>query len=987
MPEHTYQPTTGVPSGAAETAAAIAFNKDIEQEVSHIPGAYPKDEPSTSKLASTRAASTATAGASGPASGASTSVGSGLTSTRDDFAAPPSTLTTKDSPADRDAEYGEAEKTKIPGQAATAPATVGTATTSPDDGSSQTEEPSTFGKILGAVGLGSVAAGVSAALSGSGEEEKPKTLTDHPEQPTTTTGVDSYTAPTKSGPSPPFHRKESIPTTAYPQGESSPAPISPPVGGTKKPTTTTGVDTYTTSTRSGPSPSHYRKESIPTTAYPHGETSPTPINPPVGGTAVAADASEVPDSHIGRNVGLAAAGVGAAAVGAHEYNESRSQPEDGLGRSSGSATIHSLITSEGPSAPSQQTSGMRENFDFPSSTAAASSQPAPLYARQSGSIEPEHESREYSRAGTAAGTGIGAGAAAFGAHEYSESKTQPEDTLGYTGVSNTSGYSTTSNAPFASSQQAPGYRQGLEERPRETTSYVEPSTMQTQPFTTAEAEAEPRGYGKAATAADIGAGAGAAGVYALERNNEPDTGDLSRGKPFSTTPATRQAEPYPASEEAVPSAYYQPAVSTKDRTMTEHSALPTTRQEPAASAKDINASKPAPAAIPASEKETKTAHPEKNESNTDRNAAVAGAAGVGAGAYGIHEYNEHEAEQEAARAEAQRQKDIAEQEAARQRQFEKDQKAAEKRAAKEEKVEKQHQKALEKEEKKHQKELEKDQKEETKHQNEFEREQNEREERERLEAAEAERRRHEKEAAGVAAVGTGAAGTAAYAAHEKETTPKTSQDTDRNRLHKDPPQKKPGILKRIFKRRANKDTGVDEDYSTDEEDEPHHDTHLAGAGAVGGAGGAAGTAAAAHESHKPTDAGTDYEGGQGTRFLKPSYNPLHKDDFAPGTAETPIADNLAQERQGYHPSAGTTGVNDSVTSSSRYPAGENTSAIPYEPKKDPEAGKHLDELEQQQQHHQPERQGGLAHRFIDQLKPLPDPNKAAEQHGQEYQRY
>ncbi|KAI1620478.1 hypothetical protein EDD37DRAFT_152890 [Exophiala viscosa] len=327
------------------------------------------------------------------------------------------------------------------------------------------------------------------------------------------------------------------------------------------------------------------------------------------------------------------------------------------------------------------------------------------------------------------------------------------------------------------------------------------------------------------------------------------------------------------------------------------------REEPTTSTRDTRT------AAPASEKATsrqQATEPEKEQRHTGRDAALAGAAGAGAGALGEHDYSKQEAE----KAEAQRQKDLAEQEAARQKQYEKDQKAAEKQAHKEEKqhakLEKKIEKEHKKDEKQHHKELEKEEKH---HQKE-------------VAAAESEQhKRHEKEAAGAAAVGTGAAaygvhehnkkqdasqlsrdehgfrepatagavGTGAYPSGEHGRGV-TSEDSDRNRLHKDPPQqKKQGILSRIFKRRKNKDTGEDEDYSTDEEDTTHHHRGAEAAAVGAGAGGAGLAAADADRHHERNAAGdttasagqstgqTSYEAQSGG-LQKPSYNPFSKQD-------------------------------------------------------------------------------------------------------------
>ncbi|KAJ4525377.1 hypothetical protein HRR90_003969 [Exophiala dermatitidis] len=1125
MPEHSsYQPVAGVPPGAAETAASRAFNKanerdqtkdtvkdkDIEQTVSHIPGAFPTDEHPT-PIEET-AGATATGSTRATDTG-SRPYGSGISagpSAQDTSVPAPSTLTTTASPSTRDTGYGQAEGTKVPDRATTS--TIPTST-SADNASSQPESSGTFDRILGAVGLGGTAAAISSALPGTGEEKESRSVSDYPEQPTTTTGVDSYTAPTRSG-----DVADKPATTTGVDSYNAPTRSG---NDWNQPTTTTGVDTYTTPlhssgvserlgaatgaaastgrTPSGPTPSHYRKESIPTTAYPQGQDSPAPINPPVGGTAVAADEEDRQD-HGGHRGGLAAAGAGiglaAGGVAAHEYEHGRSQPEEhgrsqheeyGRSQPSGSATFYSLTTSDTPSQPAQPTSSLSRPIQEDTSGYEAYKHPSNISPQPYASTDPQKDSTGYGAAATTAGLGVGAGTAAAAIHDYQDSGRQSAGALPYRNAPAASQSTASSDVPFASSQHAQGLSRDIDENPAARSGFSQTPTDLRQPIT-AEHTDDSRGYGRTAAAAGVGAGVGAAGAYALQHKDEPETGDLSGGKAYPTSQTTVEDQPMVATE---PAAVPEPVPSAGDRTAQQVPvAAAATHQDPRRSnegtdrggpvpattsynepARDSTTTKPTPGAVQSSEKSTKTEQvlkPEKEDRHTGRDAALAGAAGAGAAAYGAHEYNEHQAEQEAARAaEAKRQQDIAEQEEARRRQFEKDQKAAEKRAAKEEKAEKKHEKAVEKEQKQHEKDLAKEEKEERKHQKELakeekkqekelekeqkekekaaaaaalaekeRRQQYEREERERFEAAEAERKRREKEAAGAAAIGTGAAaGTAAYAAHDKEqqpgeTTPRSSRETDRNRLHKDPPQeKKPGILKRIFKRRKNKDTGLEEEYSTDEEEEPRHSSHSGRTGAAVGAGagvGAATAAAAAHEHHRDEGAA-----GEGILPQKPSYNPLHKDETIPlVSTDTPIADNLASERQAHQASGTTgrtaTGVNEPVSSSTgTYPAGTHsgtgydtgptaadtaaaatvpgsaghdttardygnttgtttTTGLPYDPKHDPEASRHLQEVEQQaHQQHGEHHQGGFLHRVIDQLKPLPEPDEIAREHGHE----
>ncbi|KIW40651.1 hypothetical protein, variant 1 [Exophiala oligosperma] len=927
MPEHMYGSSgTGVPEGAAGTAASLAFNKDRQQSTSQIPGAFPKDE--SSPHDSTRAASAATSGftgsgttrdpygsrgleaASGGAAGTggSSSLGQGVSAaaagvatenalsrggtTHDATTIAPSGLTSTTSPADRSAGFGAAEKTKVPDETAT--------------GSNQG---GTFGKILGAMGLGAAAGGATAAATRGRENEKPDAVSGTPDQPTTTTGVSSYTAPT-----------ESTPSTAATQP-----------------------------------PTHYRKESIPTSAYPAGQDSPAPINPPVGGTAAAVNEREHKD-HTGRNAGLAAAGVGAGALGAHELGKHRSEPGEINEYSIGSSAQNT--TPAAPYAPATST-GTERGMAQGQTTATPYNDSTP-----------ESDSKGYGK--TAAAAGLGAGAAGAGAYALGHERNKPETgdlraEKPYTSSeSATQPPATTSQLPVREKQAGPATTSTSGEYPTEHTP-----------------AADDRRTGRnAALAGAAGAGAGAYGAHEYNKHRAAEDPSVGRQGPTTSTKDTKIAPVAASSQPAVerstrndPTAAPEQDKSHAGRDAALAGAAGTgagaygaheynkhhaeqdpsaARQVPTTSTKDTSAArndtKATPIAAssgPTSDKAARTdpAAPEQGESHTGRDAALAGAAGAGAGAYGAHEYSKHEVGQDAANAEARRQKDLAEQEAARQKQFEKDQKAAEKQAHKEEKQhqkelakehkaqekaaakeEKEHQKGLEKEEKKHDKELAAGEAEHERHPK------KEEQPGAGVEAEEAERhRRREKEAAAAAAVGgTGAA--AAYGAHEHDQKSDAQKqheqesldtaygigkqsagsqggrpavvadDGGHNVLHKDPPheEKKPNIFKRIFKRRKNKDTGEEEEYSTDDdEDHGHgHDGRHAAEAGVLGAGAGAGVAGAETSRHEPGSTtsristeqhhGSSYEEQSGG-LQKPSYNPFSK--------QSPTSANYGQQQQ------------------------------------------------------------------------------------------
>lgn len=960
---------------------------------SQIPGAFPKDASSPGD--STRAASAATSGftgsgatqdpygsrgleaASGGAAGtggssglgqgisavaAGTATGSSLAhgSTHDATTIAPSGLTSTSSPADRSADYGAAGKAKGLDEAAYGQ------TSSTDPAATGSKQSGTFGKILGAMGLGAAAGGATAAATRGGNE-KPSVVSGNPEQPTTTTGVSSYTTPTESTPStatsqPPAHyRKESIPTSAYPAGQDSPAPINPPVGGTTAATSepehkdhtgpnagfaTAGVGAGALGAhelekhRSGPGEAN--EYSIGSSAQDTNPTAPYApatstgaeqfVSPKQGTTTPYNDSTSERDSKgYGKTAAVAGLGAGAAGAGAYALGHQKNKPETGDLRaekpyiSPGSATQPSATSSQLP---------VRERQAGPSTTSTSTEYPSDKTPATDG----RHTGRNATLAGAgAAGTGA-AGAGAYGVHEYNKQHAEEDPSVGRQ-VPGTSADNTKAT-PFTTSSQPAVER-----------------SAKSDPTTVPEQEKSHAGR-DAALAGAAGTGAGSYGVHEYNKHHAGQDTSAGRQAPTTSTkdtPVTAYSQPTPEK----PTSIDPKTAPEQEKSHTGRDAAlagtagagagaygiheydkhraeqdPSTARQAPTSTKDTSApakeKKATPVTAtssgPISETATKTdpTAPEQERSHTGRDTALAGAAGAGAGAYGVHEYNKHEAEQDAAKVEARRQKDLDEQEAARQKQFEKDQKAAEKQAHKEEKqhqkeVEKQHkaqEKAAAKEEKRHQKETEKEEKDHNKElataeagrESQFKNE-----EQSRVEAEEAEKHKREKETAAAAAVGgTGAA--ASYGAHEhgqktdaQKQHEKESLDTARsigkqsagegrptpvaddgghNVLHKDPPEeKKPNIFKRIFKRRKNKDTGEEEEYSTDEEDQSHHGRHAAEAGALSaGAGtgaGVAGAETARHESYPTTRTSTEhhrrksYEEQSGG-LQKPSYNPFSK---------------------------------------------------------------------------------------------------------------
>jgi hypothetical protein len=173
-----------------------------------------------------------------------------------------------------------------------------TSTTSDTTGASNSQ--SMMGKALGAIGLGGAATKADS------------------QTPSTTTGTESYATPAQSDGIPSHHRKESIPTTAYPSGTlDSPRAVAPPVGAPTSGNSTAIADESGLGGNTGRAAieqtstygSHYLGSGEPTSSIVDPNSSdPTTYRKPE-------------TSHLGRDVGVGA-GVGAASA----YDGSREQP-------------------------------------------------------------------------------------------------------------------------------------------------------------------------------------------------------------------------------------------------------------------------------------------------------------------------------------------------------------------------------------------------------------------------------------------------------------------------------------------------------------------------------------------------------------------------------------------------------------------------------------------------------------------------------------
>jgi hypothetical protein len=358
------------------------------------------------------------------------------------------------------------------------------------------------------VGLGGAATGPGVAASKAGNDRS-QAVVDTPEQPTTTTGTDSYTAPTQSGPPPSHHRKESIPTTAYPAGPGSPSPIQAPVGGTRGATDETQRGTSSI-TPSGAGATSYT----------------------IGGPVESEDRS-----HTGRNAGLAAAGVGAgagaAALGAHEYGKSRGGATDATTSSVLPGTAQTTSSSTVPSGDSGVASS-----SFPSTTQGSSGygrdQPTGITGQSVGptsqisSTEREKESSGFGKTAAAAGLGAGAGAAGATALQHDR---KPDSTQQF------------ADKPWESSQ-APTQTStttGTSLPVREKAATQTPVTSTRDNIATDPAKDDSHTGRDAALAGATGAGAGAYGAHEYSKH-QAEQDATRRQKDLAEQEAARQKQ-------------------------------------------------------------------------------------------------------------------------------------------------------------------------------------------------------------------------------------------------------------------------------------------------------------------------------------------------------------------------------------------------------------------------------------------------------------
>ena len=588
-----------------------------------------------------------------------------------------------------------------------------TGTTSP--GSDDTNKPTMGQKVMGALGLGGAAGGIAT------KEHRDRGNS----APSTTTGTSSYTSPAQTGPT--HHRKESIPTTAYPAGSlDSPSARAPP-----NPANNSAIaDDRAPGDGSGRaaigSTSTYATHHLPS-----GDGTSRIVDPNFSDP----NTYRKPESsHLGRDAAIGA-GVGAGAAGlASHHDESgtqRSAPygssnvgSSGMGTSgvssagmgtsgigSGNAehtTFHDITTSrelhQGTTGPHAGHPGAFEN----TSSAVPSSTMGSSYAPTSGiSTEPSHH---YGR-----DAGIGAGAAGLGAAGYEAEKHRSNEPW-----SGTQG-SATQAAPGSMTGSSYGPTSGTDpamttsdyQNFSNTSSSAYPSSSAAQPMTGTsqglDSGREGHHYGRDAGVAGAGAaGLGAAG-YEADKYRHP-TGSTSGTDPAMTTTEYRNlgntsSSAYPTSSTAQPMSGASQGVDStrgghhygRDAGIAGGAAglgaagyEAETQHHPTGLTSDTAAGT-ASTSYPTPGSSRNEPYDDQRTSHTGRDAAV-GAGAVGAAGVGAHEYEKHDEKLEKERT----------------KEAEKRHKEAEKDARKEEKQ-------MEKEEKKHDKAIAKEEKQEEKH--------------------------------------------------------------------------------------------------------------------------------------------------------------------------------------------------------------------------------------------------------------------------------
>lgn len=253
------------------------------------------------------------------------------------------------------------------------------------------------------------------------------------------------------------------------------------------PSATTGVGSHNRASQSGPPPEHHRKESIPTTAYPSGNLdSVRPIAGPTG-----QDPTQGSSGNYGRDAAIVGGGAGIGALGAHEYEKSK---EPMAGTSSGEPTYYDSVTSGQPTGTKSGSSGL----------AAAAGTTGPVVP---GSSTTPGDDSHLGRDALIGGGAVGA--AGLGAHEYEKSRTS-----GVTPTSQQYG-----NQPISTSGTSKDFSNSVDPRTDAAGNANQGTGMTAVPATTSQ-QPEDSHFGR--DAAIVGGGAAAAGVGAHEISEHDD---------------------------------------------------------------------------------------------------------------------------------------------------------------------------------------------------------------------------------------------------------------------------------------------------------------------------------------------------------------------------------------------------------------------------------------------------------------------------------
>lgn len=655
--------------------------------------------------------------------------------TRESTGPAPSTLTTTADPTARSAAYAASSNSKGL-DTASQPAVQSQST--PVATAESGEQQTVIGRTLGAIGLGG-AASAAAGYLGYGAKA------DTSDEPRDTSAVATQPGMVSQESGPPKHyRRESIPTTAYPGGPNSPRAVAPPVGGTADVNRSSGQDLSGSNERGV------------------GGTSATTQGVAGTGFGLGSATSGVPKQEYSE-ASNTRENIGSGAAGETERSEARENKETGdkAAASSdhsdtkvgapGTATADAIDAGAFPLKSTGKEAELLGNIDKdpamvggqsgtsksgPSesdNSKTAAQDSSAQTGRNTTSDTAGQDSSSHTGRDLAAG-GAAAAAAGAGAHSLQHHE-RSEDLRSSASADANRGQATGAREDTLSGGNQ--YTISHQSAPIDAISSREPTD---------------RGESHAGRDTALGAGTAAAGAGALAHSSAHSSDNRASHSPYydattlgsggrdstATTGQTTSGSGYNTTGQTTSGTGYNTTGSTVHDT--------TTTDQP-------------------------------RDDHTARNVGL-GTAAAGGAAYAAHEHSND-------------------------RDLEKQREADAKDAAKREK---EHQKEIEKQEKHYQKEMEKAEK---KHDKDEKEAAHAAEKREKARLADEEqlRKRHEREAA----AGVGAAGAAGAVGAEE---------------HREK-EKKPSIFKRIFKRRKNKDTGEDEDYSTDdEEDKARH----AGAG-------------------------------------------------------------------------------------------------------------------------------------------------------------